>query len=83
MTERDFAWTTIASPASNRARVASYRAKRRRIDYTPSANVLDIIEARLTRGLENCAAGVIDRLVLADHEAITGKTSHVKAMPRS
>ena len=55
-----------------RVRVQRYRAKHRRIDYAPAPEVLAVIERHLTAGLDNCAAGVIDRLIEAGDKAITG-----------
>ena len=61
-----------AASAGNRARVRRYRERHRRIDYSPSTAALAIIEAALRVGLDNCTAGVIDRLVLAGQKAISG-----------
>lgn len=55
-----------------RVRVQRYRAKHRRIDYAPAPEVLAVIERHLTAGLDNCVAGVIDRLVAAGDKAISG-----------
>lgn len=63
---------TTEPTTGNRARVRRYRARHRRIDYVPSAEALAIIEAWLERKLDNCTAGVIDRLLLAGHRAISG-----------
>jgi len=60
---------------SNRARVRRYRAKHQRIDFVPSADVLQIIEHHLAAELDNCKAGVIDELVRAGHQAITGNAA--------
>lgn len=57
---------------SARLRVQRYRTKHRRIDYAPAPEVLAVIERHLTAGLDNCVAGVIDRLIAAGDEAITG-----------
>lgn len=51
--------------AANRASVNRYRAKRRRIDFFPSPDVLEIINNYRKRGLSNCLAGVIDALIRA------------------
>ena len=56
----------------NRARVQRYRAKNRRIDYVPSRDVMPIIEKHLAAGLNNCMAGVIDRLIREGHKAMSG-----------
>ena len=56
----------------NRARVQRYRAKNRRIDYVPSRDVMPIIEKHLAAGLNNCIAGVIDRLIREGHKAMSG-----------
>lgn len=55
-----------------RLRVQRYRATHRRIDYAPSADALVLIERHLAAGLDNCAAGVIDRLVVAGDKVISG-----------
>lgn len=55
-----------------RLRVQRYRATHRRIDYAPSAEALVLIERHLAAGLDNCAAGVIDRLIAAGDKVITG-----------
>ena len=56
----------------NRARVQRYRAKNRRIDYVPSRDVMPIIEKHLAAGLNNCIAGVIDRLIREGLKAMSG-----------
>ena len=63
------------SSTGNRARVQRYRAKHRRIDYVPSPAALAAIETWLSRQLDNCAAGVIDQLILVGHRAISGNAS--------
>ncbi len=50
------------------ARSRRYRKQHRRIDYTPSPDVLAVIEKHLAAGLDNCLAGTIDRLILAGDE---------------
>lgn len=60
------------SKVTAKLRVQRYRAKHRRIDYAPSADALALIERHLTSGLDNCTAGVIDRLIVAGSKAITG-----------
>lgn len=57
---------------SARIRVQRYRAQHRRIDYAPSADAQALIERHLASGLDNCTAGVIDRLIVAGSKAITG-----------
>jgi hypothetical protein len=54
----------------NRARVKRYRAKHRRFDYAPSPAALEAIEKH--RGLDTVIAGVLDHLILAGSQAITG-----------
>jgi len=68
---------TQTQPAAtgNRARVARYRRLHRRFDYSPAGDVLKIIEAWLAQGLSNCHAGVIDSLILAGHQAMSGNAS--------
>lgn len=61
-----------ASLTGNRARVRRYRATHRRIDYTPSFDVLPIIEHHLKIGTDRWVAGVIDILIRTAHQAITG-----------
>lgn len=56
----------------NQARVRRYRAYHRRIDYNPTPDVLLIIEHHLKMGTDNCLAGVIDYLIRAGQQAITG-----------
>lgn len=58
--------------AGNRTRVQRYRAKHRRIEYVPSPDALAIIEAWQAHKLNNCMAGVIDRLILEGHKAMSG-----------
>ena len=52
--------------------VRRYRAIHRRIDYVPSIEALAVIERHLAAGLSNCLAGVIDDLIAAGDEAISG-----------
>lgn len=54
----------------NRETVRRYRATHRRFDYAPSPEALEVIE--LHSGLDKVAAGVIDQLILAGSQAITG-----------
>jgi hypothetical protein len=56
----------------NRPYIQRYRAKHKRIDYVPSVEVLAIIEAWRVRKLDNCIAGVIDRLIHAGNAALSG-----------
>lgn len=55
-----------------RARVQKYRSTHRRIDYAPAPDALAAIERHFTAGLDNCIAGVIDRLIEAGDKAVTG-----------
>jgi len=55
----------------NTTRQQRFRAKHRRIDYVPGAEVLAIIEKRCKLMPWNMA-GVIDALILAGDKAITG-----------
>jgi len=55
-----------------RVRVQRYRATHRRIDYAPAQPALSAIERHLAAGLDNCIAGVIDKLIEAGDKAITG-----------
>lgn len=55
-----------------RVRVQRYRATHRRIDYAPSPTVLAVIDRHLAAGMDNCIAGVIDRLIAAGDKAVTG-----------
>ena len=54
----------------NKERMQRYRAKHRRFDYVPSPEALAAIKKH--KGLDNCIAGVLDQLILAGSEAITG-----------
>lgn len=56
----------------NKTRVRRYRAIHRRIDYVPSPDVLMIIDHHLKTGTDPCIAGVLDYLIRAGHQAITG-----------
>ncbi len=56
----------------NRARVARYRSRNRRIDYAPAADVMRMVEQHLGSGLDGCLVGVLDKLIRAGHRAITG-----------
>lgn len=58
-----------------RVRMRRYRSKHRRIDYVPSPEVLAVIKRHQDAGLNNCMAGVIDDLVMAGSNAITGNSS--------
>lgn len=53
-----------------RARNRRYRAKHRRIDYAPSSDALAIITLWKERKLDNCMAGVLDKLLMAGHQAL-------------
>ena len=55
-----------------RVRVQKYRATHRRIDYAPAPDALAAIERHLATGMDNCIAGVIDKLIEAGDKAITG-----------
>jgi hypothetical protein len=59
--------------SGNVERMRRYRARHTRIDYVPAAPALAAIEAGLKMGLNNCLAGVVDRLVLAGFEALTNR----------
>ena len=56
----------------NQARVRRYRAVHKRIDYSPSPDVLPIIEHHLKIGTDSYIAGVIDYLIRSGQQAITG-----------
>lgn len=56
-----------------RARNQRYRARNRRIDYIPSAAALAAITTWEARKLDNCTAGVLDKLLLAGHQALTAQ----------
>ena len=62
----------VTSLRGNLRRVRRYRAVHRRIDYVPSPDVLPIIEHHLKIGTDSCLAGVIDYLIRAGQQAITG-----------
>lgn len=59
----------------NHARVERYRRTHRRIDYVAAADVVAIIEQHLVAGLDNCRSGVLDMLIRAGHEAMSGNGS--------
>ena len=64
--------TTTPDPTNQpatgaRARNQRYRAEHPRIDYAPSADALAIITTWKARKLDNCTAGVLDKLLLAGH----------------
>jgi len=61
-----------AAGRANCARVRRWRAARTRVDYAPSPEALAAIKLWAGRGLDNCTVGVIDRLILAGAEAISG-----------
>lgn len=61
-----------AGRSGNRACMQRYRARHKRIDYAPSPEALAIIEAWRAQKLDNCIAGVIDRLIRAGHAALAG-----------
>lgn len=70
--------TLTTSPGSEPATGASarnrrYREKHRRIDYAPSADALAIIAAWKACKLDNCTAGVLDKLLLAGHQALMAR----------
>ena len=56
----------------NKTRVRRYRAIHRRLDYVPNPDVLQIIEHHLKIGTDVCLAGVVDYLIRAGQQAITG-----------
>ena len=62
----------ITAKVMARVRVQKYRATHRRIDYAPSPTVLAVIDRHLATGLDNCIAGVLDRLIEAGDKAVTG-----------
>ena len=64
--------------AGNSARVLRQHSRNRRIGYAPSPGVLVIIELWLGAKLDNYRAGVIDRLVLAGHKAISGNAKEAR-----
>lgn len=55
-----------------KARTQRYRAKNKRIDYVPGPGVMEVIMKHLNAGLNNCVSGVLDDLVTAGSNAITG-----------
>lgn len=60
----------LDKPLSNRERVRRYRERHRRFDYAPSPEALMAIEKH--KNLDKVVAGVIDQLILAGSNAITG-----------
>lgn len=67
---------------ANRARVRRYRSEHKRIDFVPSPDVLEIIEHHFRAGMDSCWVGVINNLVRAGHEAISGNAENHKVTPR-
>lgn len=63
----------------NTIRQQRYRAKHRRIDYVPDAEVLAIIQKHAKLMPWNLA-GVIDELILAGDKAVTGNDSGNKGV---
>jgi hypothetical protein len=53
-------------------RVRLYRQTHPRIDYHPSADVLDIIRHHVADGGDKCLAGVLDGLIRAGHRIVSG-----------
>ena len=58
----------------NAARVRRYRAKHRRLDYTPAEDVLNIVERIAVVNPTRSWAEIIDYLVRAGHKAVSGKS---------
>lgn len=70
----DTATNSSSNPTTGTsARNRRYREKHRRIDYAPSADALAIITAWKGRNLDNCMAGVLDKLLLAGHQALMAR----------
>jgi hypothetical protein len=67
---------------SNRPYIQRYRARHKRIDYVPSVEALAIIDIWRARKLDNCTAGVIDRLIHAGHAALSGNADSTQAGSR-
>ncbi len=63
---------TNSGKNTGRLRVQKYRATHRRIDYAPSKSAQMAIERHLAAGMDNCIAGVIDQLIEAGDQVITG-----------
>lgn len=61
----------ISKPHKSRDATRRYRASRQRVDYYPSQSALSAIQQH--KHLDNCMAGVIDKLILSGVEAISGK----------
>ena len=57
---------------SAQARLAKYRATKRRIEFFPSPDVLAIIEQHKARGLDPTLAGTIDQLIRAGQRQLSG-----------
>jgi hypothetical protein len=53
-------------------RLKRYRQRHRRLDYYPSPDVADIIAHHRVNGRESCIAGVIDMLIRAGHQKVSG-----------
>lgn len=68
--ERDYLSSQPDQIQKSRERVRRYREKHRRFDYVPSPDALKAIEQH--KGLDKVVAGVIDQLILAGSNAISG-----------
>ena len=62
----------VGKLSENTAYMRKYRAKHRRFDYVPSDDALAAIENHKSRN--KYIAGVIDELILAGSEAISGNS---------
>ena len=54
-----------------------YRANHRRIDYVPGAKAQAVISGRLRASTDSISA-VIDALVMAGGQAVTGNSNYLK-----
>ena len=52
-------------------RVHRYRRRKRRLDYYPSPDVVDIVNHYRATGSDPCLAGIVDELIRAGHWANT------------
>jgi len=57
---------------STTRRVRRYRQLRPRIDYYASPDVVDIIRHYQATGRDKCFAGILDGLIRAGHQAVSG-----------
>ena len=70
--------TNVSSQRRNAQRVHRYRARRPRIDFYPSPDVLAILRHHRKSGFDPTLAGILDGLIRIGHQAlnISGNGQH-------